>query len=143
MKAAAAGRRDGRYGTGCRLSLVLWRKRRSRDVRSLCVLGRGASQHRHSTQWEDCQQAHPSLEKPRENGCKVLPPNLPGKLAVFLKLPSKRRMERISSYSWWFQTQKQGQPLSCERKRQASMGWRWSQASVWKPFVRAALSEPC
>lgn len=52
-------------------------------------------------------------------------------------------MERISSYSWPFQTQKQGQPPSCERKCQASMGWRWSQANVWKPFVRAALSEPC
>lgn len=26
-------------------------------------------------------------------GCKILPPNLPGKLAVFLKLPSKRGKE--------------------------------------------------
>lgn len=58
MKAATLERRDGRYRTGCRLSLVLWRKRRSRDVRSLCVLEKSTHREAHREEHPNRDTAH-------------------------------------------------------------------------------------
>lgn len=37
VKAAAVGRKDGRYGAGCRLSLLPWRKKGGTGVSEVCA----------------------------------------------------------------------------------------------------------
>lgn len=89
-------------------------------VRSLCVLGRGASQladtgHSVGRGETHCQQACPRLEGPRERW-EQDPSSQPARKAgcvskAAFRRGSVRRMERSSSYSWWLRTQKRGQPL--------------------------------
>lgn len=152
VKAAAVGRKDGRYGTGCRLSLLLWGKKGGAGMPEVCVCleEEHPNTQTQGTQWGEVRlitSKHVPAERDHVRGGRQDPSSQPA-----LKAGCASKAAFRKGYGGWrgaapihggYRQKSRASLCGCERKSQASMGWRWSQASVRKPFVTAGLSEPC
>lgn len=146
VKAAAVGRKDGRYGMGCRLSLLPWRQKGGAGVSEGCAHLEETHPNLQTqvTQWRE--ERCTSLEGPRETW-EQDPSSQPALNAGCISKAAFKKGQGgwrgAAPIHGGYGHKSRASLCGCERKSQASTGWRWSQASVWKPFVTAGLSEPC